>query len=72
MNMCRVLDVDARGSTTTITVTPVDTYRAAAYRATPAFPLLLDEGIYAVVLDVIQVLYHAHSVFRPVSFIQLP
>ena len=53
----------------TITVAPVDTDDTAAFQATPPLLLSFNEGDEANSLDTFQVLYHAHCVFRSVSFV---
>ena len=54
-----------------IAVAPMDTYDAIAFRAAPPLLFFCNEGAQANIPDAFEVLYHAHCVFRSVSFIQL-
>jgi hypothetical protein len=56
---------------TIITVATVDTYNATTYRAAPPLLFFCNEGGQANLFDTFKVLYHAHGVFRSVSFIEL-
>lgn len=54
------------------TVLAMDADYSTAPWAFPSIFLLCDESINAKLLYVLKIIYHAHAIFRSVTFVQLP